>query len=84
MRGGFGGGGGRGGPGGMFGDTSTGKHYNLTLSVSARNLLNHVNPGPPIGNLSSPLFGTSNGLAGGFFATPTANRRLEFQLRLSF
>ncbi len=84
MRGGFGGGGGRGGPGGMFGDSSTGKHYNLTLSISARNLLNHVNPGPPIGNLSSSLFGTSNGLAGGFFATPTANRRLEFQLRLSF
>jgi hypothetical protein len=84
MRGGFGGGGGRGGPGGLFADTSSGKRYNLSLSVSARNLLNHVNPGPPIGTLSSPLFGTSNGLAGGFFATPTANRRLEFQLRLSF
>jgi hypothetical protein len=53
-------GGGRGGPGrgsmgagrgvmgGIFGDSSTSKRYNLTLSVSARNLLNHTNPGPSV------------------------------------
>jgi carboxypeptidase family protein/TonB-dependent receptor-like protein len=76
----------RGGPGGIFGDASTGKRYNLTFSISARNLLNHVNLGSPIGSLSSPLFGTSNSIAGGFgpFSSTTANRRVELQLRFSF
>src|SRR5262249_54427976 len=40
-----------GGPGGAG---SAGK-YQLTLSVNFQNLLNHVNLGPPVGNLSSPL-----------------------------
>jgi hypothetical protein len=82
---------GRGGPhgggprgGGPFGDAMTNHRYNLTLGISARNLLNHVNLAPPVGNLTSPLFGTSNALAGGFFNTPTANRRIEMQLRFSF
>lgn len=81
-----GGGGFRGGPGGIFGDASSGKRYNLTFSISARNLLNHVNLGSPIGSLSSPLFGTSNSIAGGFgpFSSTTANRRVELQLRFSF
>lgn len=69
MRGGGGGGGGGmrgGGPmGGMF-DGSSEHRFNLTLSVSARNILNHTNLGTPIGNLSSPLFGQSNSLGGGF------------------
>ncbi len=87
-RGGFGGGPGGGGPGGggpgMFGGGGSGRKYSLTFSVSARNLLNHVNPGMPIGTLSSPLFGESNQLAGGFFATSTANRRIDLQLRFTF
>ena len=71
MGGGRGGpGGGRGGPGGMFGGASTGKRYNLTVSVQARNLLNHVNPAQPTGNLSSPLFGISTQLGGGFGPRP--------------
>lgn len=81
-----GGGGPRGGPGGMFGESGSGR-YNLTLSASARNLLNNVNLGMPIGNLTSPLFGTSNSIAAGFGpggASATANRRIEFQLRFSF
>lgn len=81
MRGGHGG-----GPGGMFGESS-GQRYSLTLSVSARNLLNNVNLGTPIGNLSSPLFGASNSIAAGFGpggASATANRRVEFQARFSF
>jgi hypothetical protein len=78
-------GGARGGPrGGPFGDPVTNQRYNLTLGISARNLFNTVNLAPPIGNLSSPLFGTSNALAGGFFGSATANRRVEMQLRFSF
>jgi hypothetical protein len=75
MRGGMGGGGG-----------STNRRYNLTLSVQARNLLNHVNPGPIYGNITSPFFGTFNSVAGGFgaFAENGNNRRLEMQLRFAF
>ena len=75
-----------GGPrgGGPFGDALTNHRYNVTLGLSARNLFNTVNLAPPVGNLTSPLFGTSNALAGGFFNTPTANRRIEMQLRFSF
>ncbi|HLY18996.1 MAG TPA: carboxypeptidase regulatory-like domain-containing protein [Bryobacteraceae bacterium] len=87
MRGG-GGGGPRGGPGGMrggpFGDAVTNKRYNVTVGISARNLFNHTNLAPPVGDLLSPLFGTSNALAGGFFGSATANRRIEMQLRFSF
>lgn len=58
------------------------KDYNLTVSVSSRNLFNHVNPGPVIGNINSPKFGQSNELQGGNGAS--SNRRFEFQLRLAF
>ncbi len=80
------GGGPRGGPGGMFGEAASGKRYSLTFSISARNLLNHVNLGLPVGNLSSPLFGTSTTLAGGFGpgGSATANRRIEMQVRFTF
>jgi hypothetical protein len=76
-----------GGPmGGMFGGTNTGKKYNLTFSIQARNLLNHVNPGPINGVLGTPLFGESNSLAGGFgaFSQMGNNRRLELQARFQF
>ncbi len=79
-------GGPRGGPGMMFGEGSGARRYNLTFSVAARNLLNHVNLAPPVGTLSSPLFGLSNALAGGMGpgGSASANRRIEFQVRLSF
>jgi hypothetical protein len=94
-RGGPGGGGPRGGPPGGFGGGpgffgggggATGKRYNLTLSIQARNLLNHLNPGPITGNVTSPLFGQSNSIAGGFgaFADNANNRRFEFQARFTF
>lgn len=82
-----GGGGGRGG----FGGGSTDKRFNLTLSVSARNLFNTVNLASPVGNLSSALFGVSTATAGGFGGGPgggdgsgAGNRRIDFQLRFSF
>jgi len=80
------GGGPRGGPGMLFGEGSSNRRYSLTFSVSARNLLNHVNLAPPVGTLTSPLFGQSNALAGGMGpgGSASANRRIEFQVRLSF
>ncbi|MDQ1472203.1 MAG: hypothetical protein QOJ99_3683 [Bryobacterales bacterium] len=73
---GMGGGGGRGGPGGGgfgggggpfggFGGGSTGKKYNLTATISARNAFNHVNYGSPVGTLNSVFFGQSLSSAGG-------------------
>ena len=68
----------------MFGggDAPTNHRYSLIISASVRNALNHVNLAPPIGNLSSPLFGQSNGIAA--FGSATANRRIELQMRLMF
>jgi hypothetical protein len=89
--GGPGGGGPGGGGGGGFrgfggGGGSTGQKYNLTFSVQARNLLNHVNPGPINGIITSPLFDESNNLAGGVgaFAQSGLNRRLDLQARFTF
>lgn len=73
-----------GGPGGMFGGGSSKYRYNLTFSVSARNLLNSVNYGPYIGNLSSPLFGEANSSAGQPYNSSTANRRIDLQVRFTF
>ena len=49
----------------MFAPATTSHRYNLTLSASARNLLNRNNPGPIIGNITSPLFGQANQIGGG-------------------
>jgi hypothetical protein len=56
--------------------------------MSIRNLLNHTNPGPIIGNITSPLFGFANQISGsqngeGFYETAN-NRRLEMQIRVAF
>jgi hypothetical protein len=78
-----GGGGDRGG--GMFGGGAPSNYrYNLTFSVNARNLFNNVNFGPPIGNLSSPLFGEANSLAGQPYSSSTANRRVDLQVQFTF
>jgi hypothetical protein len=80
--GGPGGGGDRGG--GMFGGGANNSRYNLTFSVSGRNIFNNVNLATPIGNLSSPLFGQANGLAGGPYSSSTANRRIDLQVSFNF
>ncbi len=72
------------GPKGGFGGAANDHRYNLTLSASARNLFNNVNYAAPVGNLSSPLFGLSNTLAGGPFSSGSANRRIELQVLFSF
>ena len=83
-----GGGGGMGGPGG---GASSEKKYTLTLSVYFQNLLNNVNVDRPVGNLSSPLFGQSQGLAGGFGgfgggggSTNAGNRKISLSVRFNF
>ena len=81
--GGFGRGGPGGGPGGGMGATTT-RRYGLTFSISARNVLNHVNPATPVGNLGSNSFGQSVALAGGPFSSGAANRKIELQAMFSF
>jgi hypothetical protein len=91
-RGGFPGGGlggrglsGSGGGGNPFGGGgTTNRKYNLTLSVQARNLFNHVNLASPIGNVDSPFAGTSTALASGPFNTTSANRRIDLHVLFSF
>ena len=81
-----GGGGARGGPGGGgFGmGGATNKRYALTFAVSARNIFNNVNAATPVGNLGSPLFGESNGLAGRPYSDNTSNRRIDLQATFTF
>ncbi len=85
------GGGGRGGGRGFGGPDagSTNNRYNLTFSVSARNIFNNVNLALPIGNLSSPLFGQSNGIVSGFGpggggGGAAANRKIDLQVSFNF
>src|SRR5271167_2376450 len=66
-----------------FGNETT-HRYNLTFTVSARNLLNNVNYSPPVGNLDSPIFGIPNALAGPPFSSGSANRRIDLQMLFSF
>lgn len=90
--------GGQGGPGagdrgggpfstGLGGGSTGNRQYNLTISMQIRNLINHNNPGPIIGNMTSPLFGMANqpaGDGGGIFSESANNRRLELQTRFTF
>ena len=79
-------GGGRGGPGGRFGGggATSGHRYNLSLGVQAQNIFNVVDRNTPVGTLTSPSFGTSTQLAGMFFTTDSAVRRIGLQASFSF
>ena len=97
-RGGPGGGGGAIGAGGggpqmvmMGGPGPAGAaKYNLTLSLNIQNVLNHVNFGPPVGNMTSPSFGQSTSVAGGFGGfgggggNSGPNRKIYLNARFSF
>lgn len=75
-----------GGPGGPA-PRSAPHRYSLSISMSIRNIINHTNPGPIIGNITSPLFGQANqpSDAGGFgFSESANNRRFELQTRFTF
>lgn len=79
-----------GGAGNGAGAPSTGHPYNLIVSMSIRNIINHNNPGPIVGNIGSPLFGRANQpygaalLGGTGFSEAADNRRLELQIRFTF
>ena len=78
------GGGGPGG-GGPFGlAAATNRRYNLTFSVAARNVFNHLNLAAPVGNLDSPKFAQSIALAGGPFSSGSADLRVDLQVLFSF
>lgn len=73
------------GLGGLIGTPTTLHRFNLSIGLSIRNLLNHANPGPIVGNITSPYFGFANQIAGGQTAkaftkpriTGAWNRRLN-------
>lgn len=76
------------GLGGIIGTPLTRHRFNLTFGLSIRNLLNHTNPGPIVGDITSPLFGFANQIASspngeGFYENAN-NRRLESQIRFAF
>ncbi len=85
-----GGGGGRRGGGGRggFGGGASDSRYGLTFSVQVQNLFNNTNPGTPVGNLSSSLFGQSlstiGGFGGGGGGRCPDNRCVTAQVRFSF
>lgn len=61
------------------------RKYNLTLVGSVVNVFNVVNLSPPNGTLNSPLFGTSQSLAGGVYGSPTSgNRTVDVSATFSF
>jgi len=78
------------GTGGAPGGSSTGHRYVLSVSMAIRNIVNRDNPGPIIGNVTSPLFGRANqpygagSLGGTGFSESADNRRLELQVRFRF
>lgn len=83
---------GPGGPGPQGGGAPLSeKRYNLNVSLYFQNVLNRVNLGTPVGNLSSPSFGESLGLGGSFGnfgggggSAGAGNRRIYAQVRLNF
>ncbi len=61
--------------------------YSLSFSVEADNILNHVNPGTPVGVLSSPFFGQSISLNSPFSLGgigTSANRTITLRCNFSF
>jgi hypothetical protein len=97
-----GGGGGRGGGGGFQGlgggAVAEAKRYSMQFSLNFQNIFNHVNLNTPVGNLSSPFFGQSLSLSGGFGGfgpggggggggfggSGAGNRRVTAQVRFNF
>ena len=84
--GGRGGGGFGGGPRGMGGNETTEHRYNLTISLNARNVINHENLQTPVGVMTSPYFMESTAISGGYGAESTSSnqRRIDLQLRFAF
>jgi hypothetical protein len=58
------------------------QHDTIRIDVLAVNLLNRANLALPVGNLSSPVFGQSTGLASG--GASSSNRQIRLQLQFIF
>ena len=58
--------------------------YRLQIAASADNVLNHVNPGPPVGVLTSPNFGKPISLNSPFVSNSAANRSVELRAAFYF
>jgi hypothetical protein len=56
--------------------------YALSFNVDGDNILNHVNQGGFVGNLSSPLFGQSTAIY--LFRDTSNNRRIQFGTQFTF
>jgi Carboxypeptidase regulatory-like domain len=56
--------------------------YGLNFNLDVNNILNHVNQGGFVGNLSSPLFGQSTMIS--LFRDTSNNRRLQFGTQFTF
>ncbi|HUZ47203.1 MAG TPA: carboxypeptidase regulatory-like domain-containing protein [Terriglobia bacterium] len=69
---------------GLWHGGSVNRRYQVEMGVMVHNVFNMVNLGTPVGNLSSPIFGQSNSLAGGFFGSQSANRSINMFMRFSF
>jgi Carboxypeptidase regulatory-like domain len=83
--GGGGGRGGPGGPGGGGGGASTGKRYNLTFSAQFQNLFSTDNFSAPGSVLNTPQnFGKYTQLAGQFYTSNAALRRILLQMAFNF
>jgi hypothetical protein len=58
------------------------QHDTIRIDLLAINLLNRSNKALPVGNLSSPVFGQSTGLASG--SASSSNRQFRVQLQWMF
>ena len=58
--------------------------YEISFGIGADNLLNHNNPGPPVGVLTSPYFGRSITLNTPFNNGTAANRQVLLRSYFSF
>lgn len=66
-------------------DQSAPRRYNLTFVLNGANVFNIVNRGTPNGVLLSPLFGTTQSLAGSPFVEPApGNRSVSLQATFAF
>jgi hypothetical protein len=58
--------------------------YSLNFGMDAENIFNDVNPGPPVGILTSPQFGQSISLNSPYGGAANANRVIRFRTIFNF
>jgi hypothetical protein len=58
--------------------------YMLAFSIDAENVLNHVNPGAPVGVLTSPEFGQSISLNSPYGGNSSATRTVQLHMGFEF